>query len=96
MDINPNTGKGWTDTEEVTFAEIMRIGRMERIRAIQLFRRCKSDHVRAVRLARKNYGVSHAQLAALERSKAARLAGLSKANERRVQDRHFERVEVTA
>jgi hypothetical protein len=52
MDINPNTGKRWTDTEEATFAEIMRIGRMERIKAIQLIRRCKSDHAKAVKLAR--------------------------------------------
>ena len=22
MDINPNTGKGWTDTEEASFAEV--------------------------------------------------------------------------
>ena len=51
MDINPNTGKGWTDVQEqATFAEIMRIGRMERIKAIQLFRRCKSDHAKAVKL----------------------------------------------
>jgi hypothetical protein len=50
MDINPNTGKGWTDAGEAAFAEIMRIGRMERIKAIQLFRRCKSDHAKAIRV----------------------------------------------
>lgn len=28
MDINPNTGKGWTDAEEATFAQIKRVGRI--------------------------------------------------------------------
>lgn len=83
--MNPNTGKGWTDAEEATFAEIMRIGRMERIRAIQLFRRCKSDHAKALRLAQANYGRSTAQLAGMER----RLAGLSRARQVRAQNGSF-------
>lgn len=78
--MDPET---WTETEEATFAEIMRIGRMGRIAAIQLFRRCKSDHAKALKLARENYGLSDAQIAGLERSKTARLAGLAKANARR-------------
>ncbi len=96
MDINPNTCKGWTDTEEATFAEIMRIGRMERIKAIQLFRRCKSDPATAVKLAQANYGLSEAQVAGFERSKAARLAGLSKVNARHAQDGSIIRAEVHA
>jgi hypothetical protein len=63
MDISPNTGKGGTDTEEVTFAEIMRIGRMQRIKAIQFFRRCKSDCAKAVKLPRDNHGLSNLQTA---------------------------------
>jgi hypothetical protein len=96
MNINPRTGKGWTDAEEATFADIMRIARLERIAAIQLFRRCKSNHTKAVKLAQANYGRTEEQLAGLERSKAARLAGLAKANARRSQDRQIQRVEHAA
>ncbi len=87
MWLNPRTGKGWTDEEETTFADIMRIARMGRMAAIQLFRRCKSHHAKAVKLARDNYGLSDAQVAGMERSKAARLAGLVKARQRIAQDR---------
>ena len=83
MWLNAKTGKGWTDGEETTFADIMRIARMGRIAAIQLFRRCKSNHAKAVKLAAENYGLSDAQIAGMERSKAARLAGLVKARESR-------------
>jgi len=96
MWINPRTGKGWTDPEEETFEEIMQIARMERIAAIQLFRRCRSDHAKAVRLAQANYGRTEAQIAGLERSKAARLAGLLKANASRAQDRPITRAELAA
>ena len=96
MDMNPNTGKGWTDAEEATFAEIMRIGRMERIKAIQLFRRCKSDHAKAVKLARDNYGLSDLQIAAYERSELARFAGLVKARQKLTQDRPIELLELHA
>jgi hypothetical protein len=76
--FNENTGKGWTDQEEATFASIMRIARMSRIAAIQFFRRCRSDHAKALKLAQGNYGLSDAQKAAYESTRAARLAGLSK------------------
>lgn len=91
---NPKTGKGWTDEEEATFADIMRIGHMERIKAIQLFRRCKSDHAKAVGLAQANYGRTEEQLAGMERSKAARLAGLAKARQVAPQNRGVELPEV--
>ena len=95
MDINPNTGKGWTDAEEATFAQIMRVGRMDRIKAIQLFRRCKSDHAKAIKLARKQLR-SDGQVAAYENNKATRLAGLAKANASRAQDRRIQRAECAA
>jgi hypothetical protein len=95
MDTNPNTGKGWTDAEEATFAQIMRVGRMDRIKAIQLFRRCKSEHAKAVKLARKQLR-SDGQVAAYENTKATRLAGLARANARRAQDRRIQRAEVAA
>ena len=94
--INPRTGKGWTDEEEATFADIMRIGRVERIGAIQLFRRCKSDHAKAIKLAQVNYGRTEEQLAGMERSKAARLAGLAKARQRRPQDGSIRLLEAIA
>lgn len=90
MWTNPQTGKGWTDAEEVTFAEIMRIGRIGRVAAIQLFRRCGSNHAKAVKFAQDNYGMTAEQVAGMERSKAARLAGLVKARQRVAQNRAFE------
>jgi len=96
VDMNPNAGKGWTDAEEATFSEIMRIGRMERIKAIQLFRRCKSDHAKAVKLARDNYGLSDLQIAAYERSEVARSAGLVKTRQKLTQDRPIELLELHA
>ena len=96
MDINLNTDNGWTDAEEATFADIVRITRMDRIAAIQLFRRCKSDHTKAVRLARRNYTMTDERAAGLERSKTARLAGLAKANARRAQDGSITRAEFHA
>ena len=96
MNINANTGIGWTDAEEATFAQIMRIGRMERIKAIQLFRRCNSDHAKAVKLARDNHGLSDLQIAAYERSKGARFSGLVKARQKLTQDRPIELLELHA
>lgn len=96
MDINPNTGKGWTDAEEETFADIMRIGRMGRIASIRFFRCCKSDHAKALKLVQNNYGMSEEQVAAYERSKAARVAGLVKARQRVTQDRRIQLLEVRA
>ena len=81
------TGKGWTDAEEQTFAEIMRIGRMARMDAIRLYRRCRSDAAKALRLAEEHYGMSDTQAAAYEQSKAVRLAGLAVARQRRAQNR---------
>lgn len=73
---NPKTGKAWTDAEEAAFADIMRVGRMERIKAIQLFKRCKSNPVKALKLAAE-YGdmktVNIARGESLRRSREARL-----------------------
>jgi hypothetical protein len=79
LDINPKTGKGWTDLEETVFAEIMEIGRMERIPAIHLYRRCGSNPEKALRCAREWYGLTEAQETAYEQTKAKRLAALAKA-----------------
>jgi hypothetical protein len=94
--FNENTGGAWTDHEEATFASIMRIARMSRIEAIQFFRRCRSDHAKALKLAQDNYGLSDAQKAAYESTRAARLAGLSKARQNRVLNRQFQQTEHAA
>jgi hypothetical protein len=78
-----STVKGWTVAEETTFADIMRIARMERMPAIHIYRRCGSDPVKAIQLAQENHGLSDEQTAAYERNKAARLAGLAKARQDR-------------
>ena len=91
--LNENTAKGWTDQEEATFATIMRIARMGRIEAIHLFRRCKSDPAKAVKVAQDNYGLSDAQKAAYESTRAARLAGLSRARQARHAIPRFQQTE---
>ena len=63
--------KGWTDDEERLFADIMSVSRLSRIQAIQLWKRCRENAAKAVRLAAKNY----------PRPTEAQLAGLRNANE---------------
>jgi hypothetical protein len=94
--LNPRTGKGWTDEEEQVFAEIMRAGRLERLPAIRLYKRCRSNASEAVTLARECYGLSEEQLAAYERTKSARLAGLVKARQQRAQNRRIQQTELAA
>jgi hypothetical protein len=79
MYINPNTGKGWTDAEEATFADIMRIGHLTRIKAIHLWARCKRNTEKSLALAAE-YGVT-AQAA--EAGNAARAEGARRSREAR-------------
>jgi hypothetical protein len=75
MDLNPKTGKGWTDAEEATFADIMRIGALGRMAAIRLFRRCKSNPAMALKLAAEQgerKTASTARVEKLRRLKEAR------------------------
>ena len=55
MWINPNTDKGWTDEEEAAFARIQKCSRLNRIEAIQLYRRVNDDTVKALAIAKSNY-----------------------------------------
>ena len=57
MWINPKTGLGWTDEEETAFAEIMAAGQIERLPAIRLYRRCRSNLNRALEYARETAGL---------------------------------------
>jgi head-tail adaptor len=71
--LNPNTGKGWTDAEERAFAEIMAASRLSRLEAIRLWKRCRKDTAKAVRLAKGNYPKpGEAKLSALRKAWAAR------------------------
>lgn len=87
MWINPNTGKGWTDAEEAAFAQIMAAGRLERLPAIRLYRRCRCALNRALQIAsesselkgKRNVSGRHAQrlkgqFVRLNRHEANRLA----------------------
>ena len=76
-------GKGWTDAEENTFAEIMRVGQLERIPAIHLYKRCRCNSEKAVIFAREFYSPTEAQVNAYEQTRTKRLAALSKANQNR-------------
>lgn len=76
MWINSNTGKGWTDAEEVTFADIMRIGHLTRIKANQLWARCKHNTEKALALAAEYGKVAEAnepRAANLKRFRGGRL-----------------------
>ncbi len=73
MWINPKTGKGWTDDEEAIFAKIQACSRLNRIQAIQLYRRVNSNAAKALEIARSTY----------LRATEAQLAGLRLANARR-------------
>jgi len=79
LDINPKIDKGWTDAEESTFAEIMRIGRMARIPAIHLYKRCRCNSEKAVKYAREFYAPTKAQVTAYEQTRTKRLAALADA-----------------
>ena len=76
--INPRTGKGWTDAEEITFAGIMHVGRMERAnQAIQLWARCKLNT--AVPLVLAEYGKATLAAESANATRAANLKRLRKA-----------------
>jgi hypothetical protein len=51
--LNPRTGKGWSDTEEHAFAAIMRVGLLERLPAIRLYRRSGNDFLKALKVAKQ-------------------------------------------
>jgi hypothetical protein len=69
----------WTDSEEAAFVQLMAAGKLERMAAIRLYRRCKDDLVKALQIAREIYGVSDAKTTAYETTRSARVAGLVKA-----------------
>jgi hypothetical protein len=65
----------WTDREEAIFADIQRVSRLNRIEAIQLWKRCSRDAAEAIILARKNYpAVTDAQRTRAARMREARHA----------------------
>jgi hypothetical protein len=61
MWLNPNTGKGWTDSEEQAFAQLQATG-LTRIRSIQLWKRFRRDTTKAL---------AHAQAEAKDRTRTA-------------------------
>jgi hypothetical protein len=46
--------QAWTATEEQAFSRLMEAGRMERMKAIRLYRRCKGNLKRALAIAAAN------------------------------------------
>jgi hypothetical protein len=76
MYLNPETDKGWTPDEESAFEQIARAGDIQRLPAIRLWRRCRQDLSRALRLAQEN-ALTPAQLER-NRASAVRLSGLRK------------------
>jgi hypothetical protein len=75
MWTNPKTGKGWTDDEEAAFAQIEQVSRLNRIQAIQLWKRCGKDLAKALQIAKQNYPpATAAQLAGLAKARKARKA----------------------
>ena len=76
--INPNTGKGWTDDEEAAFAQIQTVSRLNRIKAIHLWKRCRKNTERALAVAERDYPQrppkSEAQLDAAAKARQVRNA----------------------
>jgi hypothetical protein len=62
---------GWTDAEEDAFAKIMVASGLERIPAIQLFRRCGSDMDKALEVAGE-YRVRAVRAMKAQETKASR------------------------
>lgn len=65
----------WTDVEEATFAEIMRVGNLARIKAIHLWARSKRNGAKALRLAAK-YGADARALASAIEARTVNLKGV--------------------
>ncbi len=79
MWINPKTGKGWTDGEEGIFANIQATSRLNRIQAIQLYRRVNSNAVKALEIAKNTYPpVLESQLAGVRLANARRAARMGR------------------
>jgi hypothetical protein len=74
---NAETGKGWTPDEESAFEQIARAGDIERLSAIRLWKRCRQDLTKALRLAQETYALTPAQRER-NRTSAVRLSGLRK------------------
>lgn len=85
------TGKGWTPAEESIFAEIMAVSRLTRIESIRLWKRCKKDAVKALKLAKDSY--SPVKIGKLE---AAAKANAANAARRRCVEGRLERSESVA
>lgn len=93
--------KEWTAAEESAFRQIMTVSDLERLPAIRLYRRCKSNLAKALQIAKDCYGMSDTQKTAYEQNKAARIAGLVKARAARrlngsIQQRNPRAVAVSA
>ncbi len=75
MWINPKTDKGWTDEEEAAFAQIQECSRLNRIEAIQLYRRVNDDTTKALAIAKSNYPpLTEVQLTSLRKATNAAAA----------------------
>jgi len=79
-----NETPSWTQQEEAAFAQIMAAGDLPRIRAIQLYRRCKSRLALALQIARgetpaRPSPATPAQIAALAKANAAKAGKASTA-----------------
>jgi hypothetical protein len=73
MWINQSTGKGWTDSEETLFSEMQNVSRLNRVRCIQLYRRCKSNPEKALAMAKRDYPKRlDARLTHLAKARAAK------------------------
>jgi hypothetical protein len=71
--IEPMKHTLWTDSEEASFERICAASRLTRIQAIQLWKRCRKDTQKALRIAAETYPpLTDKQLAHVERMRQAR------------------------
>lgn len=63
----------WTKAEEAAFAQIQAVSRLTCIQAIQLWKRCRRNTDKALRIAQDNYPpLTNKQLAHIDRLKRSR------------------------
>jgi hypothetical protein len=94
--FNENTGKGWTDPEEVTICEHHADRPYGPNRGNPVLSTLQIRPREGSQVAQDNYGLSDAQKVAYESTRAARLAGLSKARQNRHARPRFQQTEHAA
>ena len=75
MNMEQMAALGWTAEEEKAFADIQAVSRLNRIQAIQIWKRFRKDTAKAIEVAKKTYPpISKAQMESLKKATEVRKA----------------------